>query len=501
MGAASSTGRIELLEDVRTSIGRIRGAFIDGQHVAASGPPLAVYDPSNGGEILSIRECDAALVDRAVQSAERAFRDGRWSKLRPADRERILLRFADVVESHIEELAQLESWNQGKSIHIARAVDAAGSVEFMRYYAGLATKITGQTFDVSIAVPPGARYTAFTRLEPIGVVAGITPWNFPLAIGVWKIMPALAAGCSIVLKPSEITPLTTFRLAELALEAGVPPGVFNVINGTGAIAGSALVSHPLVRKISFTGSTLAGKTIAKLAAENVTRVSLELGGKNPAIVLADADLNKVAPGLLMGGLFNSGQVCAAVSRIYVERPLFNELRDALAAGIKTMSLGPGLDPTAQINPLVSAQHKAKVERHIEAATAAGAQILLGAPSPSEGFYVAPHLVIGADPQNPIQSEEVFGPVMSLTPVDSAHEAIALSNASRYGLAASLWTESLTRGLQIVPEIQAGTVWVNSHVPLDPAMPFGGVKQSGYGREFGDKALEPYLETKSVCIAH
>jgi phenylacetaldehyde dehydrogenase len=495
-------GSIALLPSVIQFAKRVSGAFIDGAYESATdGAPLDIHDPSTGKVIATIPETSDAGVDRAVRSAHRAFTDGRWTGLRPADRERILLKFAEAVEHHGEELAQIESWNQGKSINIARAVEVGGSVEFMRFYAGLATKITGQTLDLSIAVPPGARYTGYTRKEPIGVVAGIAPWNFPMMIGLWKIMPALAAGCTIVLKPSEITPLTTYRLAEIALEAGVPPGVFNVVHGTGPKTGTALVSHPLVRKVSFTGSTAAGKQIARLAADSITRVSLELGGKNPAIVLADADLSKVVPGLLMGGLFNSGQVCAAVSRIYVEKPLFEPLVAAMSQAMAGLSMGPGLDPLAQINPVVSAAHQARVQGHIDAARRSGAQVLAPTKPPQEGFYIAPTLVVGPDNANAIQHNEVFGPVMSVVQVASAEEALLLANDSPYGLAASLWSESLTKTMQLIPRIEAGTVWVNSHVPLDPSMPFGGFKQSGYGRDFGIHALDAYTETKSVCIAH
>lgn len=493
--------RVELLPQVRSFVARVGGSFVDGKFGLASGAVRQLFDPSTAEPIANLHDCGPQETDRAVRSAHAAFEDGRWSGLRPADRERVLLKFADLVEANAEELAQLESWNQGKSINIARAVDVGASVEFMRYYAGLATKITGQTFDVSIAMPPGTKYTAYTRREPIGVVAGVTPWNFPMMIGLWKIMPALAAGCSIVLKPSELTPLTTFRLAELAMEAGVPAGVFNVVHGDGATVGAVLVAHPLVRKISFTGSTVAGKAIARIAAEQVKRVTLELGGKNPAIVLADADLSKAVPGLLMAGLLNGGQVCAAVSRIYVERPLYDGLVGAISDAFAAMAIGPGLDPDAQVNPMVSSAHQAKVLGHINAARANGLTLSEGRAVPETGFYVSPTLITGADAESPIQREEVFGPVMSVTPVENLGEALRLANDTAYGLAASLWTESLTQTMRAVPQIQAGTVWVNSHVPLDPSMPFGGYKESGYGRDFGVGSLEAYTEVKSICIAH
>lgn len=498
----SQSSLVELLPQVRALPGRLASAFIDGDYFnSEDGLPLEARDPATEQLITAIPEAGDALVDHAVRSAQRALADGRWSRLRPADRERILLNFARVVDAHAEELAQLESWNQGKSINLSRAVDVGASVEFMRYFAGLATKITGHTMDVSIAVPPGARYAAQTRREPIGVVVGIAPWNFPLMIGLWKVVPALAAGCSIVLKPSEITPLTTFRLAELAVEAGIPPGVFNVVHGRGATTGAALTRHPQVRKITFTGSTLAGKAIARTAADTLARVSLELGGKNPAIVLADADLSKVVPGLLAGGFMNGGQVCAAVSRVYVERAIHDKLAAALADAIGGMTLGAGLDQAAQVNPLVSSDHRAKVLGHVETARATGVELVSGPATPDVGYYVTPTLAVGLPHDHPLNRHEVFGPVLSLIAVDDAAHALELANDSAYGLAASLWTDSLSKTLDLTPRIEAGTLWVNSHVPLDPHMPFGGFKQSGWGRDFGPNALDAYLETKSVCMAY
>jgi phenylacetaldehyde dehydrogenase len=463
---------------------------------------LPVFNPADGAQIASVPDADANDVSVAVRSAHAAFADGRWRNLRPADRERILLRFADLVEKSSESLAQLETLEQGKSINISRAVEVAGSVEYMRYVAGLATKITGMTLDVSMPAPPGGRYTAYTRREPIGVVAAIAPWNFPLAIAIWKIMPSLAAGCTLVLKPSEVTPLTALWLAELAVEAGIPPGVFNVVTGGGSTCGQALVSSPLVSKISFTGSTATGKAIGRVAIENMTRVSLELGGKNPAIVLKDADINAVVGGLMMGAFLNQGQVCAAASRVYIEAPLFDKIAEGLAQAVATLSMGPGLDQTAQVNPLVSATHQRKVLGFVEEAQRAGAELVQGSGAPDgKGYYVRPTLLLNPSKVLRLTRDEVFGPVLALTRVADAEKAIALANESVYGLAASLWTRDLKATLDIVPRIQAGTVWVNSHVPIDPNLPFGGFKQSGIGRDFGPRWLDGYTEEKAVCIAH
>ncbi|WP_126284310.1 MULTISPECIES: aldehyde dehydrogenase family protein [Burkholderia cepacia complex] len=497
-----NTMQIPVLPAVQHFIERRHEPFIDGRAtVARAGRYLDVFDPASGSVLTSAADCDAEDVDAAVRSARSAFESRCWSGLRPADRERILLRLADLLALHAEELAQLETLNQGKSIQVSRAIEVGASIEYVRYMAGWATKIHGETLDVSIPFPPGTQYTAYTRKEPVGVVAGIVPWNFPLMIAIWKLVPALAAGCTIVIKPSPETPLTALRLAELAIEAGIPPGVFNVVTGGGA-CGAALASHPRVSKISFTGSTPTGRLVGHAAVENMTRFSLELGGKNPAVMLADVDVDQAVNGVLAGGLLNQGQVCAAVSRVYVHRSRYRQIAEGLASAAGSMTMGPGMDPAAQINPLVSAAHRGRVESHLAAARAAGLRFLAGGtPVDAPGFYVRP-TVIGDVPHDAaIMRDEVFGPVLALVPFDDANDALRLANDTPFGLAASLWTNDLRAAMDLVRKIEAGTVWVNCHVPLDPCMPFGGFKQSGIGREFGKGAVEGYMETKSVCIAH
>ncbi len=498
-----STAPLEPLAQVTAFLNRRHTSFIDGRSIAEhAGEVTEVFNPASGAPLAQLVMGGAEQVEQAVAAAQRAFRDGVWSGLRPADRERILLRFAEVVEAHGEELAQLETLNQGKSIHIARAIEVGASVEYMRYMAGWATKLEGQTLDVSIPIPPGTRYNAYTRREPVGVVAGIVPWNFPLMIAIWKIIPALAAGCTIVIKPADETPLTALRLAELAIEAGIPPGVLNVLVGRGASAGAALVADPRVAKVTFTGSTPVGKLIGTAALQNMTRFSLELGGKNPMLVLPDADLGKAVGGALMGGLLNQGQVCAAASRIYVQRSRYSEFVEALAAGVKGMSIGAGMDPNAQINPLVSRRQQSSVLGHLDKARAQGAQVVTGGAAPElPGFFVQPTVLAGVEQSMAAAREEIFGPVLSVLAYDSVDEALALVNDSQYGLAASLWTNDLTQAMNLIPQIEAGTVWVNTHVPLDPNLPFGGHKQSGVGREFGRGAVEAFTELKSVCIAY
>ena len=494
---------LAVMDSVSRFLDRHHGLYIDGHWCEASAEGrLAVYNPADGQKISSTADANAQDVARAVQSAHQAFTAGIWAQRLPTERERILLRYADLLEQHSEELAQLETLEQGKSINIARMFEVGSTVNWMRYTAGLTTKITGQTLDVSIPIPPGAKYQAYTRKEPIGVVAGIVPWNFPLMIAMWKVMPALAAGCSIVIKPSETTPLTVLRMAELATEAGIPPGVFNVVTGKGTGCGKALTEHPLVAKVSFTGSTPVGKGIARAAADRLTRVTLELGGKNPAIVLKDADPQQVIEGLMAGSFLNQGQVCAASSRIYIEAPIYDTLVAGFEQAVKSLTVGPGMDANAQINPLVSSDHRNKVAAYLDDARSKHAELISGATGPdSQGFYIPPTLVINPDDKLNLTREEVFGPVVNLIRVADAEEALRKANDTDYGLTASLWTTSLQAAMAYTPRIQAGTVWVNTHTLIDANMPFGGFKQSGSGRDFGPDWLDAYTESKSVCIRY
>jgi len=492
----------EILPKVADFLQRKHGCFIDGAWVVPEGARTDVLNPATGKAISSVADIDTDLLDRAVKSAQASFKSRVWADLRPADRERILLRFADLVEANGEELAQLETLSQGKSINIARMLDVGATVEFMRYMAGWATKIEGQSLNVSIPLPPGAKFTAYTRREPVGVVAGIVPWNFPLMIAVWKLIPALATGNSVVIKPASETPLTALRLAELAFEAGVPAGVFNLVTGDGPRIGGGLASHKLINKVSFTGSTAVGRSVGLAAVQNMTRFALELGGKNPMIVLADANIDNAVQGALLGGLLNNGQVCAAASRFYVHRSRYDEFVEKLAAAVAGMSLGEGMDPSAQINPLVSAKQQRSVLEHIARAGEQGARIVCGGEQVAgNGFYVQPTVLADVTMQMAVARDEVFGPVLAVLPFDDEDQAIEMANDSEYGLGASLWTNDLSKAMNLVPRIESGTVWVNAHVLLDPSMPFGGVKQSGMGREFGRAVVEAYTEIKSVCIAH
>ncbi|RJE77183.1 NAD-dependent phenylacetaldehyde dehydrogenase [Pseudoalteromonas sp. MSK9-3] len=478
------------------------GLYIDGQEVeSGTEQTLNIYNPADGRVIATCADATKAQVDRAVSSAWQSFVQKFWVQMLPVQKERILLKFADLVEAHADELAQLLTLEQGKSLGMAKALEVNCAVQWMRYTAGLVTKHNGHTLDVSIPFPEGAQYKAWTTKEPIGVVVGVVPCNFPLLIGVWKILPALAAGCSVVIKPSETTPITMLRLAELATLAGVPDGVFNVVTGQGSGCGQWLISHPLVNKVSFTGSTDIGKKVAVSAAADLKEVALELGGNNPAIVLKDIDPNVAVEGLLASSFLNQGQVCAASSRIYVEAPLFDSVASQFEEAIKSMHIGSGFDPQAQINPLSTYAQQRAVESHLTQIRDQGVEIITGQQTPQDGFYVSPTLIINPEHSEPLTQKEVFGPVINLTRVSDENEALQLANDSDYGLCASVWTNKLDKAMTYSNALKAGTVWVNSHAFIDPNMPFGGIKLSGSGRDFGVNWLDAFSETKSLCIRY
>mgnify|MGYP000846239399 FL=1 len=498
-----ATSLVPTLSAVEGFLNKRHRSFVDGsQGSLQHGRTMDIFNPANGQVLAQAELADAAAVHAIVTSAHRAFTSGCWSKLAPAVRERTLLRFADLVEAHGEELAQLETLNQGKSIHLSRAIEVGASLNYMRYMAGWATKIEGQTLDVSIPMPENARFNAYTRREPAGVVAGIVPWNFPMMIALWKVMPALACGCTVIIKPADETPLTALRLAELAIEAGIPAGVFNVLIGRGAEVGPALVAHPLVNKVSFTGSTAVGKQVGVAALENMTRFTLELGGKNPMLLLEDADIDKAVAGAIGGGLLNQGQVCAAASRIYVQARHYDRFVEALSAQVSALSLGAGMDTNAQVGPLVSKKQQGSVLDYLQIARREGARFAAGGQAVDlPGYFVAPTVLADMQQRMTCVQEEVFGPVLCVVPYDTTEQALQMVNDSRYGLTASLWSNDLGRVMELIPQVEAGTVWVNNHVPVDPNLPFGGFKQSGMGREFGRSAIEGFTELKSVCITY
>jgi phenylacetaldehyde dehydrogenase len=468
---------------------------------AADGARLEVQNPATGEVFAHVPAGAAADVDHAVRAARSAFEAPEWSGMLPAQRERLLLRLADLVETHAQQLAEIETLDNGKSVILARHVDMAMAVDFLRYMAGWATKIEGSTHDVSVPFIPQAKFFAYTRKEPVGVVGAIIPWNFPLLMAAWKIGPALAAGCTVVLKPAEETPLSALRLGELILEAGIPAGVVNIVTGYGPTAGAALAAHPGVNKIAFTGSTEVGKHVQRAAIENMTRVSLELGGKSPVIVLDDADPAQAAAGAAQAIFFNQGQVCTAGSRLYVQKKLFDRVVNDLANIASKMKLGAGLDPASELGPLVSEQQMQRVCGYIKSGVEQGATVATGGGRAGDkGYFVKPTVLVGARQDMRVVQEEIFGPVVVALPYDDIDEVVRLANDTMYGLGASIWSNDLSRVHRLIPRIKAGTVWVNCHSMLDASLPFGGFKQSGIGREMGRAALDLFTETKTVLMA-
>ncbi|MFZ0686220.1 MAG: aldehyde dehydrogenase family protein [Terriglobales bacterium] len=478
-----------------------RRMFIGGCWVEAlSGKTLPVMNPATAETICAVPAGNASDVDAAVAAARSALESSAWKRLRPADRERLLFRLADAVEADGDHLAELESLDNGKTIGMARAVDIPCTVEFLRYMAGWATKIEGRTLDLSFPTPPGKRITAYTRREPVGVVGAIIPWNFPLLMAAWKIGPALTTGCTIVLKPAEETPLTALRLAELAEQVGYPPGVLNVVTGEGMEAGAPLAAHKGINKLAFTGSTEVGKLVGHAAVDNMTRFSLELGGKSPVIVLDDVDPSLAAEGASQAIFFNHGQVCTAGSRLFVQRKQFAAVVEQIAAKANQIVLGQGLDPATQMGPLVSERQRDRVRHYIRRGLQEGAKTMAGgADYAGAGFFVKPTVLVGAGAHAAVCQEEIFGPVLVATPYDDLTEVAALANDTPYGLGASIWSNNLSKVNDLVPQLKAGTVWVNCHNVVDPAMPFGGYKQSGIGREMGQVVIDNYTELKSVCM--
>jgi acyl-CoA reductase-like NAD-dependent aldehyde dehydrogenase len=456
---------------------------------------FATRNPATGETIAELPEATEADVNAAVDAAAAAFVAPEWAALLPAARAKLLFNVADLIEAHAGELAQLETLDQGAPLFVSSTISLPNLVEHFRYYAGWVTKITGVTAPLSM---PDVDFR--THREPLGVCALITPWNFPLMILGWKLAPALATGNTVVIKPAEQTPLSTLRLAELMEEAGIPAGVVNVITG-GAEAGKALVAHPDVAKISFTGSTAVGREIGAHAGQSLKKVSLELGGKAPSIVTADAEINSVIEGNLMGGLLNSGQVCAAYTRFYVDRHRVDEFAEKMAGAASTMKLGPGLDESTQLGPLVSEEQVQQVERYVQIGRDEGAQLLTGGSRPggelAKGYFFQPTVFAGVAQDMRIAREEIFGPVLAIFPYDDADELAAMANDTEYGLGAAIWSRDIRTATRLARQIKAGTVWINLPPFLDAAAAWGGMKASGLGREMGWEAIEAYTQIKSI----
>ena len=498
MGATTSATQLD--PRVASFLEKPRQMLINGRWVdAVSGKTFPTYEPSTGEVLAKVAEGDRADIDLAVKAARKAFETGPWRKMTASERGRLMWKLADLIESHLEEFAYLESLDNGKPLTIARAADVPLAVDLFRYMAGWATKIEGSTIPISVPYTPGAKYLTYTLREPIGVVGQIIPWNFPLLMAAWKLGPALATGCTIVLKPAEQTPLSALRLGDLILEAGFPEGVVNIVPGYGETAGAALAAHMDVDKVAFTGSTEVGKLIVQAAVGNLKKVSLELGGKSPNVIFKDADLDTAIPGAASAIFFNHGQCCCAGSRLYVEKPIFDKVVDGIAEQAKKIRVGPGLDPATQMGPLVSEEQLKRVCSYLESGLSEGAKAIVGGhKGAGKGYFVEPTVLVNAREDMKVVQEEIFGPVVAAMPFTDPEEMVPRANDNIYGLAAGVWTKDISKAHRTAEHLKAGTVWINCYNIFDAALPFGGYKQSGWGREMGHEVLNNYTQTKAVC---
>ncbi|RPI31649.1 MAG: aldehyde dehydrogenase family protein [Chloroflexota bacterium] len=473
----------------------INGEWVD----ALSGETFASVNPANGEELAQVALAGVEDVDMAVHAARAAFEHGPWREMSGEERGRLLWKAADLIEAYTDELAELETLDNGKPIRLSSKVDLPNTAKHFRYYAGLAGKLEGTTVPVSFP-----NQFVYTLREPVGVVGLIIPWNFPIQMASWKLAPALACGNTAILKPAEETPLTALRLGEILIEAGFPPGVVNIVTGPGEPTGAAITAHMGIDKVSFTGSTEVGRKIMEAAARsNLKRVSLELGGKSPNVIFADADLGKAVKGATWGIFSTAGQECVAGSRLFVERPVFQQVLEGLAGESRKVRVGAGFTPKVHVGPLISQRQLERVMGYIEGGQKSGAQLVSGGErlggELSQGYFMSPTVFAYEDDSLQLAQEEIFGPVAAVTPFDSWDELVMRANSSRYGLAAGVWTQDITKAHRFAHAVKAGTVWINTYDLIDPAAPFGGYKESGFGREMGRDALDLYTEVKTVWV--
>jgi phenylacetaldehyde dehydrogenase len=478
-------------EATRTFLRREHQLFINGRWVAAeSGARRDVIDPATGQKISNVAD-----VQKAALAAREAFDNGPWRRMSPNERMKIIWRIGELIDKYAVELAEMDVLDEGSPYAVVKNFYVSLSADHFRYFAGWANKLDGSTLPVNM---PGDWLT-YTLREPVGVVGQILPWNVPLLMAAWKLSPALAAGCTVIIKPAEDTPLSALRLAEICAEAGLPDGVLNIITGDGK-AGAALVDNPLVDKIGFTGSTATGKAIVRAAAGNLKRVSLELGGKSPVFVFPDADLERVIPGVAEAVFLNSGQACTAGSRLYIHEDVYDQVIQGVAAYAENLKMGHGLDPSTNLGPLISERQYSRVNRLLQTGLSEGASLVTGGTAPDRGYFVKPTLLVDVTPEMTVYKEEIFGPVISAMKLTSRNiEALAReANNTEYGLGASIWTRDLTTAHRLASQIRAGIIWINTHNQSDANLPWGGFKQSGWGREMGKPAVELYTEVKSVA---
>ena len=499
---AVAASEVALEPSVKQFIDTPRKMLIGGQWVTSeSGETFDVYNPSNDQVIAHAQSAGKADVDKAVKAARKAFDDGPWTKMTPAERQQIVWKIGDLIMHYQEELAQLESLDNGKPISIARAADVPLAAEMFRYMAGWATKLNGDLISPSVPYAPGAEWMAYTRREAVGVCGQIIPWNFPLLMAAWKLAPALACGNTVVMKLAEETPLSGLKLAEIMQEAGVPDGVVNIITGFGEEAGAPLAAHPLVDKIAFTGSTEVGRLIVDAAKGNLKKVSLELGGKSPNIVLEDADVEKSIAGAANAIFFNHGQCCAAGSRLFVHEKIYDQVVEGVANYARNIKMGPGLDPETQMGPLVSRTQFDRVTGFLDSGKSQGASFAAGGDRmDSDGYFVKPTVLVDVKDDMKVFQEEIFGPVVTASKFsDFDEELVKRANDTVFGLASGIWTQDISKAHRLAKQLRAGTVWVNCYNIFDAALPFGGYKQSGWGREMGEQVLNNYTETKTVTV--